>query len=240
MTGFATGGRGAWCNDSSPGAVARLARAGFDWVCLDGQHGLYTRTEIVDAARSFPHDAADLVVRVAACDFVRIGEVLDAGASAVIVPQIEAPEQAAAAVAATYYPPLGSRSFGPFVRTWGRPGDDPETANARIRCAVMIESARALERVEEIAAVPGLSQLFIGPSDLSLSLGISVADLLQDDSESSPLRRIVAAAEAAGLEVGAFGGVPAVAEQFPAFGITCLAVATDLWLLGEGARAALS
>ena len=112
MTGFGTGGRGAWCNDSSPGAVARLARAGFDWVCLDAQHGLYARTEIVEVARAFPHDAADLVVRVAACDFVRIGEALDAGARAVIVPQIETPEEAAAAVAATYYPPRGGAATG--------------------------------------------------------------------------------------------------------------------------------
>lgn len=240
MTGFTTGGRGVWCGDSSPGAVARLARSGFDWVCLDAQHGLYSRTEIVEAARVFPHDAADLVVRVAACDFARIGEALDAGARAVIVPQIETRDEAAAAVAATFYPPIGGRSRGPLGRTWGVPGLDPEAANARTRCAVMIESARGLEHVEEIAAVPGLSQLFVGPHDLSLSLGISPAQLLDDDSGSSPLRRIVGAAEAAGLEVGGFAGEPAMAARFRAFGITCLAVASDLWLLAEGARAALA
>ena len=240
MTGFGTGGRGAWCNDSSPGAVARLARAGFDWVCLDAQHGLYGRTEIVEVARVFPHDAAAFVVRVASCDFARIGEVLDAGARAVIVPQIDTPEEAAAAVAASFYPQVGGRSSGPLDRTWGVPSLDPVAANARTRCAVMIESARALERVEEIAAVPGLSMLFVGPYDLSLSLGISVTQLLDDDSDSSPLRRIIRAAEAAGLEIGAFGGEPAIAERFRPFGITCLAIATDLWLLAEGARAALS
>ena len=98
----------------------------------------------------------------------------------------------------------------------------------------------ALEHVEEIAAVPGLRQLFVGPNDLSLSLGITLDQLLSDDSGSSPLRLITAAADASGLEVGAFGGEPTVAARFRTFGITCLAVATDLWLLAEGARSALA
>ena len=68
MTGFAAGGRGVWCTDASPGAVARLARAGFDWIGLDAQHGLYARTEIVEVARAFPGDVAELVVRVASLD----------------------------------------------------------------------------------------------------------------------------------------------------------------------------
>jgi 4-hydroxy-2-oxoheptanedioate aldolase len=103
----------------------------------------------------------------------------------------------------------------------------------------MIESANALLRAEEIAAVDGVDQLFIGPYDLSLSLGTTVQALLDDDSESSPLGRIVQIASAYGRTVGGFAGTPELADRFRERGITCLAVATDLWVTSEGARAAL-
>jgi 4-hydroxy-2-oxoheptanedioate aldolase len=98
----------------------------------------------------------------------------------------------------------------------------------------------ALDRVEQIAAVAGVSQLFVGPYDLSLSLGTTVDGLLADDSPSSPLARIVSAAHANDLTVGGYGGSPVLADGFRAHGISCLVVATDLWLVDRGAAAALS
>jgi 4-hydroxy-2-oxoheptanedioate aldolase len=240
MSGFGSNSRGVWCTDSSPGTVARLARSGFDWVCLDAQHGVYGRTELLEVARVYPFDAAELAVRVASCDFAGIGAALDAGATTVIVPQIESPAEAERAVTATYYPPRGNRSMGQLGRTWGRTAVEPEVANARTSCAVMIESAVALDRVEAIAAVPGVSSLFIGPYDLSLSLGTTVEGLLADDSSESAVARIVAAAKANDLTVGAYGGSPVLAERFRAYGISCLVVATDLWLVARGAEAALT
>ena len=237
--GFGPDSRGVWCSDSSPGAVARLAGAGFDWVNLDAQHGVYGRSELVEAARSFPQGEADLVVRVASNDFAAIGAALDVGASTVIVPQVDSPEQAARAVAATYYPPRGRRSRGQIVRTWGRPETEPEALNAATTCAVMIESADALDQVAAIAAVPGVSCLFVGPNDLALTLGTTVDALLDDDAPGSALARITAAAADQGLFVGAFGGVPAYAGRFAERGISCLVVATDLWLLEAGVGAAL-
>lgn len=240
MSGFGSNSRGVWCTDSSPGTVARLARSGFDWVCLDAQHGVYGRTELLEVARVYPFDAAELAVRVASCDFAGIGAALDAGATTVIVPQIESAAEAERAVAATYYPPRGARSRGPLGLTWGRLAEEPDPANARTSCAVMIESAVALDRVGEIAAVPGVSQLFVGPYDLSLSLGTTVNALLADRSDDSALARIVAAAEANDLSAGGYGGNPDLADRFRAYGITCLVVATDLWLVARGARAALA
>ena len=240
MSGFGPDSRGVWCQDASPGAVARLARSGFDWVCLDAQHGVYGRSELLETARAYPFEAAALVVRVASCDFAGIGAALDAGATTVIVPQIESAAEAERAVAATYYPPRGNRSWGPLVLGWGRAATDPEPANAQTSCAVMIESAVALDRVEAIAAVPGITQLFVGPNDLSLSLGTTVEELLADHSDDSALARIIAAATANGLGVAAYGGNPTLAERFRSHGISCLVVATDLWLVAEGARAALN
>jgi 4-hydroxy-2-oxoheptanedioate aldolase len=237
--GFGESSSGVWCNDTSPGMVARLAHLGFDWVCLDAQHGGYSRTEILDAARSFPPGLGELVVRVAACDFAAIGGALDAGAMAVIVPQIESAAQAQRAVAATFYPPAGERSRGPIGRIWGAPTLTTEEANRTTTCAVMIESAKALANVEEIAAVSGVDQLFVGPHDLSLSLGTTVEELLDNDADTSPLTRIAQTAAAYGRTVGGFAGAPDLAVRFRERGISCVAVATDLWITSEGARAAL-
>ena len=219
--------------------VARLAGLGFDWVCLDMQHGRYGRAEILDAARSFPAGQAELVVRVPSCEFTAIGAALDAGARAVIVPQVESAIHAQQAVSATFYPPVGDRSWGQFGRIWGGATLTAEEANSSITCAVMIESAAALVAVEEIAAVQGVGQLFIGPHDLSLSLGTTVPALLDDDSDTNPLTRIVQIAAAYGRSVGGFAGTPELAERFRERGITCVVVASDLWITAEGARAAL-
>ena len=237
--GFRESSSGVWCDDTSPGMVARLVRLGFDWVCLDAQHGGYSRTEIIDAARSFPSGLGELVVRVASCDFAAIGAALDAGATAVIVPQNESAAQAQRAVAPTFYPPAGERSRGPIGRIWGAPMLTTEAANRSTTCAVMIESAKALAHVEEIAAVPGVDQLFVGPNDLSLSLGTTVQALLDDDSETSPFSRIVQVAAEYGRAVGGFAGTPDLAVSFRERGISCIAVATDLWITAEGASAAL-
>jgi 4-hydroxy-2-oxoheptanedioate aldolase len=237
--GFSGASSGVWCADASPSMVARLARLGFDWLCLDMQHGLYSRTEIVNAARSFPPDGAQLVVRVPSCDFVAIGAALDAGAQAVIVPQIESAAHAQRAVAATFYPPAGGRSLGQLGRIWGGATVTVDAANRSTRCAVMIESVDALSRLEEIAAVDGVDQLFVGPNDLSLSLGTTLQALLDDDSETSALTRIVQVGAAYGRTVGGFAGTPELADRFRERGLTCLVVATDLWITNEGARAAL-
>jgi 4-hydroxy-2-oxoheptanedioate aldolase len=219
--------------------VARLARFGFDWVCLDQQHGIYDRASTLEVARSFPDDGATLIVRVPAGDFASINSGLDAGARAVIVPQIESADQAAQAVAAAFYPPQGGRSWGPLERSWGRPVVEAQAANVRTGCAVMIESGAGLDHVEEIAAVPGLDLLFVGPYDLSLSLGTTVPELLADHSPGSPLARITAAAHSRGLFVGGFGGNPDDAERFRSHGISCVVVATDLWVVHAGTQAAL-
>jgi 4-hydroxy-2-oxoheptanedioate aldolase len=116
---------------------------------------------------------------------------------------------------------------------------EPKAMNAATTCAVMVESADALDSVEAIAAVPGVDCLFIGPYDLALTLGTTVDALLDDDSHDAALTRIAAAAADHDLFVGAFGGAPAYAERFAGRGITCRVVATDLWLHDAGVAAAL-
>ncbi|MFD7499827.1 HpcH/HpaI aldolase/citrate lyase family protein [Streptomyces sp. NPDC059850] len=239
--GFTSPSRGAWCTDASSGTVARLASHRFDWVCIDMQHGRYGHPELLEIARGrHPQTSADLVVRVPSAEFTGIGFALDIGAIAVIVPQVDSAESARAAVDAAFYPPLGRRSYGQIQPSWSAPAKDVAQANQDTVCAVMIESAAALENVEDIAAVPGVGMLFVGPYDLSLSLGTSVQNLLDDHSDDSALGRISAAADRNGLMAGAYGGDPSAARRLAERGFACTAWATDIWMAQAGADAAFA
>ncbi len=100
-----------------------------------------------------------------------IGRVLDAGADAIIVAMIESADQAAAAVAASRYPPAGARSFGPLRASLGV---DTAALEARVSVFAMIETAAALADVDAICAVPGLAGIYVGPADLAISMGVDV------------------------------------------------------------------
>jgi 4-hydroxy-2-oxoheptanedioate aldolase len=228
--------RGVWCQTRDVNTVRRLAAAGFDWLVLDAQHGDVDRSALVELGRALGDVDFAFGVRVAELDFGQIGAALDAGASTIIVPQIDTADEARAVVDATFYPPTGSRSRGPFAALWGGPTTEPAAANAAVTCAVMIESAEALGNVEEIAAVSGLQMLFVGPHDLSLSLGIDVGELVAD---GGPMARIAAAAEANELALGAFAGDLDRAREFREAGVQFLVVATDGSVLRAGAAAIL-
>lgn len=231
---------GIWCMDSTPNMVHLLARSGFDWVCLDAQHGTFGRAEITAAARGYPNsNAAGFFVRVPSVDVTWIGFALDSGASGVIVPQIESQADAKAAVSGAFYPPMGNRSWGPVAALSGQPIPTAAAANSTTRCILMIESALALKNVADIAAVPGVSMLFVGPYDLALSLGTTVSELLDDKSDSSPFRIIIAAAAAAHLDVGVYAGTPELGKRFRDLGFDCIVPASDTSLLQAGIQSVL-
>lgn len=229
--------RGVWCSSRNVNTARLLAGAGFDWIVLDAQHGDIDRAALVEIGRALSDVGAEFGVRVAENDFGQIGAALDAGATTIIVPQVDTAEEAAAVVDACYYPPTGSRSHGQLAVLWGGPTRTPQAANEAVTCAVMIESARALSNVEEIAAVPGLSMLFVGPFDLSLSLGIDVSEVA---AQGGPLAQVRDAAGQHGLAFGAFAGGVERAREFRAAGVEFLAVATDSSVLHAGAEAVLA
>ena len=232
--------RGAWAVAGQPLVAAHLTGLGFDWLCIDQQHGRFddARTDAVLTHRR--HESVPIYVRVRALDAGLIGRALDAGAAGVIVPLVETVEQARSAAAASRYPPAGVRSWGPNLGAPDRLPPAPPAANETVRVWVMIETAAALEQVEAIAAVPGVDGLFVGPFDLSIALGLQVDEMIADDSPSAPLRRILAAAARAGIAAGAFGGEPARGAVLTSLGFTFVAVATDIGLLELGASAALA
>ncbi len=232
---------GLWGLLGQPDVMRRLAGAGPGWLCLDSQHGLFDRAAIAATLAALPAGGPPVAVRVSQLDDAEIGHALDAGARRVIVPMVETVEQAARAAAAAAYPPHGRRSWGPIAPLHSRAA--PAAADAPLDAVwIMVETAVALEAVEELAAVPGVAGLFVGPFDLALALGTTVDALLA--APDSPLRRIAAAARAAGVVAGAFAGDPDRGASLNALGFGPVAVGSDTGaldlgaatLLGRGAR----
>ncbi len=220
---------GYWITLDSPVSTERIARLGYDYIAFDAQHGLLdyqgilTGLMAVDAGRR-----AVGVVRVGANDLYQIGRALDAGAVAVIVPLVDTPEQAAAAISYTRYAPTGLRSYGP-MRSALRIGPNPADTHEQVAVIAMIETADGLANVEQICAVPGLAGVYIGPSDLTISLGgASSTDPAVADAFEAALTRVREAAAAAGIAAGIHNGTGAAAAQRLAEGFTFVSVAADL------------
>jgi len=163
---------GAWLSMANELSAEMLANAGFDWVCVDLQHGLLDYTDLRTMLPAISTGSATPIVRLAGNDPAAIMKALDVGAMGVIVPLVNNRAEAAAAVAACRYPPHGVRSFGPIrAAMYGGAGYVQE-ANDEIACIVMIETAEGIAKVEEIVTTPGLNGVYIGPSDLGYALGL--------------------------------------------------------------------
>lgn len=241
--GAASGG--AWLTLTDPLAGYLLASAGFSWLCIDEQHGGAGPADTAaligaaTAATAGSGPAAEVLVRVPWNRPEHIGRALDSGARGVIVPMVDSAAEAADAAAACRYPPRGRRSWGPSRTGYAVPGAGlVSESNDRVLCLVMIETPAALDRVEEIAAVPGVDGIFVGPFDLSIALGRPVDDVLADGAPDAPLPRIIAACRAAGVVAGAYAGSVERAATLRERGFDLLAVASDTELLQSAARAA--
>lgn len=226
---------GGWCHLESPFAVELMASVGFDWCCLDMQHGIIRNVDVVGLLQAVRAAGGTAYVRVPGADTPLIGTVLDAGADGVIVPQVSTPGQARAAVAACRYSPEGSRSWGPLRPKLSVARPDPAVL-AAAACYVMIEDRTGVENVAAIAAVPGLTGIIAGPADLALDLW-GDPYLASDPRTVEALAPVVAACAANGIGAGVFCGTGNVARWHGA-GFTMLAVESDSTLLLTGARRA--
>jgi len=220
---------GYWSVLDSPISNERVARVGYDYVALDLQHGLIGYSGMLTNLLAIDAGATSVgLVRVEANDATAIGRALDAGAAGVIVPMVDTAQDAAAAVTACRYPPVGRRSYGP-MRSALRVGPIPAQADAATLVLVMIETPQGLENVEEICAVPGVDGVYIGPSDLRLAVGgASPSDTSVNDLFEAGLTRVRTAAAAAGIAAGIHTPEGAVAAKRLAEGFTFASVASDL------------
>ncbi|MGI8859918.1 MAG: HpcH/HpaI aldolase family protein [Rubrobacteraceae bacterium] len=181
---------GLWVGIPNSFVAELLAGTDVDYVCVDQQHGLIGYEAVVPMFQAIGNAGSTPITRVLSNDPYRIMESLDAGAWGVIVPLVNSPEEAARAVAACRYPPRGMRSYGP-IRASGVIGStDPEDLDREALCLVMVETKEALERVEEISATPGMDGIYIGPSDLAISLGLSPTLSIQEGEHAEAIKRI--------------------------------------------------
>jgi 4-hydroxy-2-oxoheptanedioate aldolase len=199
---------GLWASIPTALTAEAAALAGPDYVVVDQQHGAVDPATLTAMLTAVAGVGVTPLVRVARSEPFWIGQALDLGAAGVIVPMVESGEEAASAVAACRYAPEGIRSFGAL-----RAG-----AGERPLCLVMIETRTGLERAAEIAATPGLDGIYVGPSDLALSLGLQPTIRLEHPPVLEALGVIRAACADAGVVAGvhclAAEDVPAQAERF--------------------------
>ncbi|MGW6281840.1 HpcH/HpaI aldolase family protein [Kribbella sp. NPDC055071] len=200
---------GYWITLDVPPATERIARLGYDYVVLDGQHGLIGPDGLlsglmaIDAGAAIGGRQSVGLVRVEANHETPIARALDAGAAGVIVPLIDTADDVAHALRAAKYPPLGARSFGP-IRSSLRIDPVPAEANAATVVLAMIETPLALQNVAEICATPGLDGVYVGPSDLGLSLG---ARFPGDPEIAGPFEEAVALIARTAAEAGIAAGI---------------------------------
>ncbi len=224
-----------------PDAYAALvfARAGFDSVTLDMQHGLFDEAAVVGTLLALSGERPRRIVRTAANDAAMLGKALDAGADGVIAPLVSTVADAVALAGACHYPPRGARSFGPVVASL-RPGYRPDGDTAGIEVWAMIETREGLEQVEAIAGVEGVTGLYVGPNDLALALGYGPGPDRTEPALLEAFARIVGSAHAAGKRAGLFCASGAYARQAQGIGFDVLTVASDSGALRHGAASALA
>ena len=223
--------------------AGQLARAGLDGVALDLQHGLIGMDQANGMAATITAAGKPVITRVLWNDPGLIGQALDFGSSVVIAPMVNSVDQAKALVKAAKYPPMGQRSWGGYamVQASGKSAAEYlKEANRDTLVFAMVETQEALDLVEQIAAVPGLDGLFVGPSDLSIALSngaelnrLSAANLVA-------MKKVAEVAKKRGLVAGAFAGTGEIIKQYAAMGYTFMAAVTDNDVLKLGVAAVAS
>ena len=210
------------------------ASAGVDYVCLDLQHGLGHFDSLPAQIAACWAAGAAPIVRPPSNQAWQIGKALDLGALGVIVPLVSDADAAAAAVSACRYAPAGTRSHGPLriARIVG--SDDPRTLEREALCFVMVETREGLEQVERIAATPGLDGIYIGPSDLAVSLGIAPSAAATNSEHAAAVERIRAVCQEAGIASGMHCHSGAQAQERAAQGFQFITFAADWRLLSDG------
>jgi 4-hydroxy-2-oxoheptanedioate aldolase len=229
----------AWLTMEGPTSADVLARAGFDGVVLDLQHGAAT---IEQAAATFAsiHDAGALpFVRASWNEPAELMRVLDLGARGVICPMVGSRAEAEAFVAACRYPPDGTRSYGPVRAAFGRGHEQTASANDAVLLFAMVETGDGLATLEDLASTPGLDGLFVGPADLSLAMGLDSFADLTDPGLLEALDAVVDAAGRNGIVPGIHAPSTEGALAMTARGFRMVSCAVDADLLRHAAEAAL-
>jgi 4-hydroxy-2-oxoheptanedioate aldolase len=204
-----------------------MAHQGWDTLTIDMQHGVVDYQAMVHMLQAISTTDTVPVVRVPWLEPGVIMKTLDAGAYALICPMVNTREDAQKLVAWTNYAPRGARSFGPVRATLYGGADYAKHANDTIVRFAMIETAQALDNLDDILSVEGLDAIYIGPSDLSLSLGCRPVFDDVDAKVAQAMEHILDRATAHGVKAGVHNGVPEVALARAQRGFRFVTVSSD-------------
>jgi len=226
---------GLWSSLCSNMGAEIIAYSGFDWILLDTEHSPNELPGLFSQLQALKGGTASPVVRAAWNDTVLIKRILDIGAQSILLPYVQTPEEAKRAVQAVRYPPNGVRGVAGASRAsnFGRVNGYLNKADAEICLLIQVETKSALDQIEAIASVEGIDGVFIGPADLSASLG-HLGNAQHPDAQAAmkdAAQRLAKVGKAAGI----LTGVEAEAKRYIEWGYNFVAVGTDTVLLRTAA-----
>lgn len=229
---------GAWLAIPSPASAETIARSGVDYVCVDTQHGGIEYSDAVPMIQAILLGGSSPIVRVPWNEQGIIGKMLDAGAHGVIVPMVNTVAEAEAVVRSCRYAPEGARSFGPGLASPRVDGSYVDWARENIAVVPMIETTQAVSGIDDILAVDGIDAVYVGPADLSLTLGLPPGN--NDDAApfTEALTTIVAACRRAGVVAGIHASGALTPARLAA-GFEMVTVTTDIVAMRLGLAAEL-
>lgn len=224
---------GLWITIPSPDVSEALSTLPFDWFLFDLEHSALNEQSTQVLMQGMRGDAITPLVRVAWNDQVLIKKALDIGAHGVIVPMVNTRQDAENAVSACRYPPVGMRGCGP-KRPWIYDPAYIDTADEEVLVIVQIETEEAVSNIDEILSVEGVDGFFIGPFDLSISMGFKGR---KDDKKfQDAVDKVFAAGKRHGVASGMWEGAGKSVQQRLADGWQIIAVGLDLYVLVAGAK----
>lgn len=225
----------------SPASAELAGRAGYDWLIVDLEHGAATEATLLAHLYAIGTTGAAALVRPQSGERLRIGRALDMGAAGIMIPRLDSAAEAREAVSYLRYPPDGVRGVATRTRGAGlgtRSHAEIRGVNSTILGIVQIESRGGLAEVDAIAGIDGVDVLFVGPADLSHSLGIP--GRFDDPAYGAALDAVAAACRAHGKAAGILVYDPSAVPALRARGFTFVGLGADGALVGDGAKRALA
>ena len=229
-----------WLTISNGFSAEVMAHQGFDALTVDLQHGVNDEMNLISMLQAISTTDTVPIIRVPWLEPGIIMKALDMGAYGVICPMINTAEDAKKFVEYTSYSPMGRRSFGPTRASLYGGSDYPDYANDMIVRFAMIETAEALDNLDAILGVEGLDAIYIGPSDLSLSLGCKPTFDEVDPPAAEAIEYILERTTAHGLRAGIHNGTTAAARARIARGFRFVTVSSDARILAAGSQSIIS
>ncbi|MCA0240978.1 MAG: 2-dehydro-3-deoxyglucarate aldolase [Proteobacteria bacterium] len=219
---------GTWLMSASATCAEALGWSGLDFLVVDMEHVPIELPDMVDIHRALAGTPAGTITRLPWNDAVTVKRVLDAGAQTLMFPMVQTPEQAAAAVRATRYPPAGIRGVAAVHRAshYGTLADYLVRSGPELFVIVQVETVEAYARMPEIAAVDGVDAVFIGPGDLAASMG-HLGDVLHPEVQAA-VRQAPQAVHRAGRKAGVVAPTAELARSLAEVGYDFVAIGSDL------------